>query len=272
MSQIIELPIASAISEPIDPSAEGLRAWIWETCRYLGISPTEFAREAKLASSTINRFMRAEAGSDASLSGRTIEALLNAARSIDAYQAENEPQHPTTGERNDQLEKPYLTSVAVIGRARAEPISTTDPIIYSPPLYWLKLPISREYLNKGLGAFEIVDDHALPTYPPGSIVIVSPLRSKIQRHPERGIVVDLGVDDQEDIISLAVLGQDTESGKTLYRASVKKFAISPGGDAWLLTPNRQAHSLKDEPVTHHHSLGYRIIGSYRPVMRKKALD
>src|SRR4051794_15645086 len=79
----IKLPLASIVGTPPDHTPAGLKAWISLTSRFLGVTPTEWAKEADLAASTVNRFLR-ENDDGGNLSASTIEALISAARRIES--------------------------------------------------------------------------------------------------------------------------------------------------------------------------------------------
>ena len=66
---------------PTDTTPDGLRKWIADATTTFEVSTTELAREADLAPSTLNRFVRNTGGRD-SLSANTIQAISTAMRGM----------------------------------------------------------------------------------------------------------------------------------------------------------------------------------------------
>jgi hypothetical protein len=216
----IEFPTSAGVLAPSDHSPKGLRAWISETCRYLGVSPTEFAKYASLAPSTINRFLRNL--DEANLSARTIEALLETARKI-----EIEALLETAGKivkGVDFIDAPYLTDVAVLGDLAAG--SFRPYKAWTGPLYRLRLPIRAPFHRAKMGAFEVSDDHAAPIFPKGSIVVVSPF-SPTNLEPLDGEYI-------------AIFRHGDGPNKGLMEYTIRRFVVSPSGGAWLVTINSKS--------------------------------
>src|SRR5215210_1314977 len=66
---------------PRGHSAAEVRGWIKAVCTRLDVTPTQLARKAELAPSTLNRFL-AGTGPNQNVSARTIDALVSAAAMI----------------------------------------------------------------------------------------------------------------------------------------------------------------------------------------------
>lgn len=70
----------SGFEPPIEPRSQ--RRWILEICKRAGITPTVFARKAKLTPSTVNRFVNERSGAQKGLGSTTLNKLKTAALSL----------------------------------------------------------------------------------------------------------------------------------------------------------------------------------------------
>jgi hypothetical protein len=218
-----DLPSSTAIFPPADHSPAGLRAWIAATCGYLDITPTQFAKYASLAPSTINRFLRSD-DTAVSLSARTIDILLEAARKVEKdvdYIAKNRAQlGAETG--------PFLIDITLAGPAAAGLFYDQNNVIR---IRHLRIPIRAPFHLHNIFALEIADDHASPVFKKGSIVVACPFRGIGGRsilQPRDG-----------DYVVVPQFVQ--EPGPFLGEWTIRRFVVSPSGGAWLVPINPQAN-------------------------------
>lgn len=255
----VDLPYAAIMAEPIDHTAEGLRTWVSEVSRFLGLTPTELAKEAGLAASTLNRFLRE---GDGSLSAKTIKSILETAKKLEKEMVDGKRLIPE-GAIED---RPYLVNVAVLGKANATNFDNIKA--YTTTLYTLKIPIPRPFVFGGIGAYEVEDDHAAPEYPKGTIVIVTPTS-----RPGRPLPIE--VFDQDHVV---VFDSSNPDNRLKTSVTVRKVSKSPANEWWLLRFNRDFGDLPDAILGNRNNGLFLILGSYRPRhdvrwgMSKKALD
>ena len=69
-------------AEPSSADADVIRKWILSVCRASGITPSELAREARLAASTLNRFVHKREGTPQNLNGTSLTKLCEAAAKV----------------------------------------------------------------------------------------------------------------------------------------------------------------------------------------------
>ena len=89
---------------PIDTSPEGLRNWLERLCVTSGATNTQIAREAGLAPSTLNRFMKKKGGGE-SLSISTVQSIAYAASAMKTF-----------GNIKARVYEPRQAEVAVVGQ------------------------------------------------------------------------------------------------------------------------------------------------------------
>jgi hypothetical protein len=255
----LEMPPASLVSEPVDHSPQALRTWLLETARYLGLTSTELAKEAGLAASTVNRFLREEDSSG--LTARTIDAVIKTAKAIESEVSSEGQRRIPLGKLED---RPYLTIIPVLGKAGVslQPIKS-----FVTKLYSVKVPVPPQFIYYAAGAYEVEDDHAAPHYPKGSVVVVAPDRRN--NEPQRILF--------EDQDHLAILDQTSgirnEDGNPLQTMTIRKLALSPSNEWWLLRLNRDFDGLPDCLLHSRRHMRLLVLGSYqpRPDVSKKAL-
>lgn len=222
---LIEFPPSSAIPAPLDPSPDGLRSWILETCRFLQITPTELAKHASLAPSTLNRFLRGEI-KNASLSASTLIGLLQTARELELDPAVIAAQD-RSGEAADDDVMPYLVEVPLMGVLAINKFRPLEEWVQR--IYRLRIPIRRPFHRAALAAFEVADDHAAPAFSKGSIVVVSPFNRMWKPAP---------LEPQDgDYLTVFRSGGNDPQGFLTMECTIRQFVISPSGGAWLVPIN-----------------------------------
>src|SRR4029077_1032777 len=126
----------------------------------LEIKPTQLAKEANLAPSTLNRFM-AGAGGARNLGARTIVRLLNAANEILSKSAPP-PSREQVDTRIDpsflEVRHSEVIEISVVGQLRAG-VSVDYP---GDNKYNIKIPIPLGNMQRGpIVGFELTDIHAI---------------------------------------------------------------------------------------------------------------
>lgn len=200
------------LKPPTDFSPDALRLWISEACQLLKITPTELARAADIAPSTINKFMLS-AGSNKSLSGRTMDTVVKAALRM---------------------------HIDRIGRRQVQAITSRNPAGAAASIVRVGASVKR-------GAF--AESHRWDSEDLFHVSVLTP--NKIQRPllgflmeddqagaalPYGTILVGAKVDPESDVAEAGdwfVVSQKDQAGQT--EITVRKLAISPNGDMWLIS-------------------------------------
>lgn len=195
---------------PNDLSEGTVRNWIWDLCKYLDVTPTELARSAGMAPSTLNRFLaRGGTGSGANLSGRTISKLQKVAVEILQTHAPR-----SNLERSRPLKGTSWRRIQVTASLQ-EGILFTEHEWSKKEAFWVEVPLP-DWVERVEG-FALADDHADSVYPYGSILIATP-HFKL-----------------EDGDRLVVSRTEAEAGTDVTELSLRQLKISPNGDAWLVS-------------------------------------
>ncbi|PAY07165.1 hypothetical protein CK489_15300 [Bradyrhizobium sp. UFLA03-84] len=216
------------IRMPSEPSLEGLRDWILKVSTYLDITPTELARAAEVAPSTINKFI-ADTTQTKGMTAKTLQKLIKAASKINS----DKFSEAYAGRRTEeQLSDPTgysVVNVRVGSALRAGSYKTSHlwPV-RSQFFVSILLPNAlhtgggREESLKphGLLGMVVADQHAEGTFPHGTVVICS----RLFNHLEIGDYV--------------VISRRDDTGNT--ELTIRNFVVSPKGDMWL--------SSRAEPV------------------------
>jgi hypothetical protein len=220
-ASLTDFPQGSGVFPPSDPSPDGLREWISETCRYLRVTPTEFAKSARLAASTLNRFLRQL--DEATLSARTIDALLEAAKRLEKERAPD----ANVGDPERLAELPYLIDVPTIGDVA---LGSFHPITrwVQKGGYRLRLPVKPPFHRMGIGAFHVKDHHAYPVFPKNSLVIATAYAGRS----------NTDMPDPKEGDYVLVFAQSTPETKRLSELTIRRVVVSPSGDMWLTRINR----------------------------------
>jgi hypothetical protein len=210
-----------AVPYPEDLTPDGIRAWIVAACKVLEISPTELARLADIAPSTVNKFL-GEKGSKRGLTSRTIETLVRTA----------------SRHEGDKF------------GSRVRPLSSDSPGFSAPPIrvaaslkmqvfkasyawdardqFFVHVPIPDRFYRQPMMGFAVADDHAGNIYPFGSILIAS----KFQ--PET---------DPINQGEWFVVSRGDESGG--IELTVRQVMVSPNDDLWLISMAADRSSMPD---------------------------
>lgn len=287
----LELSRPAGVRPPWSYSKEAIREWIYETSRALGISPTEFARSANLAASTINRFLRDP--DESNLNANTLGALVIAAERLDREYLEGKR------ERAKQEPEPEkkVVRVPVLGVLSTHlSDKSTD---FTKTKYTISVPVRRPFFSRPIGAFEVGDGHGGPEYPEGCIVIMTTMQHEagddsaaepflapragdhvvaIEGFP-RPLPYDASLDDDaalENLTEEAILEKLNKLNKKgpsksfLRRATVRKIDISPTGQLWLMQFNRAKFAElelppMDSPLPQRYLMLFKIIGVYREI-------
>lgn len=241
--------------------ADEIRRWIKVMCRMAGMSPTQLARAASVAPSTLNRFLNNPSvkHKPSTTTLGKIEGAASLAYSDRVKITWGRKQYPPFGPSEDRhlgdIKKPFdlnlLPVVDVIGAVEAGtwvegiewPVEDrfTVPIIEFPGFEG-----SPKY------ALEVYGDSMNEVYPPGSIIIcVHPIH--VDRNPLPGERV--------------VVRQTSENG--LSEFTVKEFQIDNKGQPWLwprsTNPEHQT-PIKIDPTGEDDNVVITgiVIGSIRP--------
>jgi hypothetical protein len=227
-------PLVPGFSGPSEFSPDGIRMWIVQVCKSLGITPTELAREANLAASTINRFLRSS--EDETLSGRTLEAITaTAIRLTIERDAAPKPLPRDTG----LSEEIFRTEVPFMGKAAVghKEVGTSA---FAKHHYRLVLPIPAPYHTRWAGIYEVGDNHADPVFPKGTLLVTSFFVYRQKKpnaeKPRDGDFVGVFTDEQST---------SGKEGEFLRNLTFRKLVVSPSNDVWLIPINSKYPDLKD---------------------------
>jgi hypothetical protein len=226
LTELSEHPF-DTIRLPSEPSAEALRAWILKVTEYLGISPTELARQAQVAPSTVNKFV-ADATASRGLTAKTMEKLFQAAAEIHnnkfgvaRFQSVKEP--------DPKLDPSGFTVVHVrvatalrrgfFKKSHLWPVEQQFFVsVMMPNLLRTGKGREESILPNGLVGMVVADHHAERTFEKSTILIVKPFDPETES-PQPGEQFVVSRTDPEGKIEL----------------SVRQFMVSPSGDMWLLS-------------------------------------
>jgi hypothetical protein len=207
------------IRPPSDMSPDGVRAWIGEICRKVGTNPTNLAKKAELAPSTLNKFLAAT-DQNKNLTAATIKRLMTAAAGLYVDQFGNLPPAGEVGETTF-----YDSLVRMVGIVQADTFQSEPKLDIKSQLF-LQVPIFGRRRPNHL-AFLVGDDHGLPLYPKNSILVVG--TGLEQDPPESG--------------DRLIVARQNQSGAV--EMTVKRLLVSPSGDVWLTAISQAASRPPD---------------------------
>jgi transcriptional regulator with XRE-family HTH domain len=214
-----------------------VQRWIKALLRRLEITPTQLAKAANLAPSTLTRFVSGSA-KHTNLSAKTIEALMAAGTDLlikamptKEEEFKREEQKSDDGFTNFEPElSPTLLQVKVRGPIKSG--LATRSFEYPPERQIpLTVPIPKVYAYHPIIALEVLDDVAAGPFSKGTIVFTVPFYS-LGRAPffEEFVVVH----------------EQTGRVGGVFEASLRQFVMDPHGFAWLLpAPGREK---TDRPI------------------------
>jgi len=238
-------PSKGFIPRPAAYTPAGIRAWIREVCSLLDTTPTQLALSAGLAASTLNRFMRSTDPAK-NISATTIQNLIQAADNLhDQVGLIRRSQTPLS----DDDHGASLTSISVVGRVALGHFSSKyqwDEVSF----YEVRIPVPPPYNHLPLFGLEVGDNHANPTFPLGSVVIATSLRS-LSRTPV----------NNERLVVFAVNESDE------VETTVREYVESPNNDAWLIALDRKSPDIylgRDGHLPSGCYIGGKIILSIQP--------
>lgn len=205
---------------PSDLSPAGLRAWLARICRYLDVSPTELARTAEIAPSTVNKFLVDTEGKK-SLSARTLSALQRAALDIQSRKF-GKAYYPNT--ENDP--RGFFTAMVMVG-AELRAFVFKDQLLW--PLhrqFHIQIPVPNTLRGRRLVGFLITDNHAEQSFPYATTITAA----KFEGEP-----LEVG--------EFLIVSRLDHEGRT--ELTVRHFTVSPNGDMWLTSQSRRGDRLTD---------------------------
>lgn len=211
---------------PSDPSLEGLRDWILKVTNYLRVTPTQLARAAHVAPSTVNKFV-ADTTASRGLTARTMEKLFQAAAEI--HDQKFGKARFQSGRDSDPKLDPAGYSVVHVRVATALrrdifKVNHLWPVdeqffvsVVVPNLLRTGKGPEESLLPNGLAGMVVADDHADRAFAKSTILIVAPF-SIDTSNPGPG--------------EFFVVSTSSPEGTEL---TVRQFMVSPSGDMWLLS-------------------------------------
>ncbi|UFW75485.1 helix-turn-helix domain-containing protein [Bradyrhizobium sp. WU425] len=254
----LEVHPLTELKPPTDFSPDALRLWISEACDFLKITPTELARAANVSPSTINKFLLG-AGSDKSLTGRTVDKVLKAAFQIQIGRIGQRQVEALAAPRPDGF---ALDIVRVAASIKKDSYKESHRWA-SEELFFVTIPLPTALRGKGLLGFlmeDTSDNHPGMELPFGTILVGSKF------DPEN---------DKLEPGNWFVVTKDDGTGKT--ELSVRQLAVSPKGDMWLIaeTVGPDAYLGKTRPDgtvalskdTSQYVIEYKVIVAIRPMTR-----
>jgi len=244
-----------SLAELREFNAEQVREWIKSACEELGISPTQLARNAQLAASTVNRFLRSK-GQAGNLGATTIEALREAitralTEKVRREAAGSEIRGPLFGEvRGVEV----FATLGWYSHLRNGLIESSHgyfsgKIVVPLPSFLRTLPVH---------GFEVIGDGMKDIYPTGSVVLAVPYTS-LERAPKTG----------ERVITHFPLPHT--HGQPRIESLAMEFVSDPQGDLWLLSRGtaQSRHLGKEFPSTDNMYISHLVVAHYElePVLR-----
>jgi SOS-response transcriptional repressor LexA len=227
---------------PRDHSPESLRKWIYSLCRQFRTSPTTMAKGAKLAPSTINRFLSGS-GPAENLSADTIQKIFD----YFLLEIEKEP-----SDKPDVADTSLIVvPIQVVGHVQAGAWTTA--------LEWpedqrfdVSAMAPRWMSMHPLLGLEVRGDSMNLVYPEGTILTCIPF-DRLDRAPRR--------------LEHLVVAEVDEHGN--QESTVKEYQVDRNGVAWLAprsdNPEHQTPIRLDLlPADKQRIICFSVIGSYRP--------
>ena len=235
------------------PAPDEVRRWIKAWARALQVKPTELARRAGLAPSTLNRFL---AGQDASkkspknLSANTLHRLSEVMQDAIGEAFARDTVFDRLGReheaaRDPQYEVRWADVVGVVEAGRIQDSAEWLPGDRTR----LAVPIPRLYRGQPVIGLEVRGASMNQVYPHGSVIVCVTL-SPIDRPPRHGMRVVV----------------HRKSGRGL-EATVMEYRVTGGEE--ILYP-RSDHADHQTPIRLKDAdrntldLVYVVVGSYRP--------
>jgi hypothetical protein len=213
------------IRMPSEPTLEGLRTWILGVSEYLGVTPTEIARTAEVAPSTINKFL-ADTTQTKGLTAKTLQKLVRAASDIHNRKFGEAYAHRPRDSHADPAGY-SVVNVRVASSLRADSFKASH--LWPLQQQFFTSVLIPNVLRTGAGpeeslkpggfqGFVVADTHADRSFPRSTVVIGAPFSLETD-NPEPG---------QHFVVS-----RSDSDGKT--ELTIRLFMVSPSGDMWLLS-------------------------------------
>jgi hypothetical protein len=234
---------------PTDLSPDGLRVWLLRVTNEAGVTPTQLAKLAKIAPSTVNKFLQRQGGAS-NLGARTIQKLTDALLVIH-FDRKNEARIIQREEAG--IVAAYVKLLATIRLG----VIRENHLWPAPNHLMLSVPVPPNSA-RGLIGFAVADDEAGDIYPYGTVVVCSP-------HAVTG--VESG---QRFVVSRS-------NGRGETEIMLRQSVISPNADIWLTslarkdrrTPDIYMGKLDETKLSENrdegaYSIEYQVISSIRP--------
>lgn len=178
---------------PAGHSPEAIRRWIAAICRRLSTTPTELARRAKLAPSTVNRFLSGR-GNNENVSASTIAKLTDAANSLfDEFMEKNstleefskniEVESNWAGAIESSFDKTII-KVPIVGFISSE-FWNVQTELKKEDRYEISVPIQNYYRNLPIIGLEMRGGTSNKKYTNTAILICVPYYA-LDREPVDG--------------------------------------------------------------------------------------
>lgn len=232
---------------PLSHSPAGLRSWLNHMTKALEVTPTELARKAEVAPSTLNRFIQGDDGSK-NLGARTIAKLVAAL--IPLYREKQNLAHNFSDEPLGYA----AVSVRVAASVRCG-IFRTSHVWPAEEQFYVQVPLPSSRTTRLVGLV-VADDEAATAYPYGTIVIAKAVDEATSLTTGQRLVVTIA----------------NELGET--EIALRALVISPNQDAWLTslsgrsgTPDVYLGKTSELAPTQRvgtHKIDFVIISSIQP--------
>lgn len=222
-----------------------VRRWIITLCRATGLTPTQLAKEARLAVTTLTRFVNDKEGKQKNLGGNTLAKLRQAAAKL---LAERGAKMPVVKASTDEW---GFQTVEVIGQVLASEWRGA-PEWGQAERYLMPVPVNAFYRDKSVVGWEVKGNDVEQLYPANSIVIAVPFDElgRLPNHGDRVVVC--------------------RTHRSTFECTIKEYRLDDEGKAWLWYRSDRPEFQTPIPYGKHGSkprgvtITHLVIGSYRP--------
>ncbi|MET4493488.1 hypothetical protein [Bradyrhizobium sp. LA7.1] len=243
----------SQLGPPIDFSPDGLRLWISEACKFLNISPTELARAANLAPSTVNKFLLS-AGSKKSLSARTMDGIVKSAMRIyiDKF-GENRRKLLEQKQPGGSQTPTILVSGTLELGAFKERLNW--PV---QDQFHIQVPIPNQIYGPPLVGLVVADEQGGDIFPVGTVIVAGKFDAALH---------DIRAGDW------FVVARKDDHGA--IETTLRQVLVSPGGDVWLISMSKSPDEylgkigardeIKPNRAASRYIIEYKVLSAIVPV-------
>ena len=255
--------------KPSGHSADEIRRWITAVCRRLSVTPTELAKAANLAPSTVNRFLSGKAVNE-NVSATTLAKLSKAAEEafskffekvadFNEFGDNVEVEADWAGRNYDSFDR-AVVEVPIISFVWTDGWQTQTEL-EKKDRYRLSAPIHKVYSRLPIVGLEVRGGTSNKKYPNTTVLICVPYYA-LDREPIDGEFVIANRKSENGQVEI-IVRQYVEERFHPEDKAFRKWLIGLEGESFFQAPiDISYYGYNDSLI-----VSFLIVGSYRPEKR-----